>query len=384
MRHTRWLLLLCYFILSLQSCSTKTIESDLYVQSISALAGTRAVVDLEPYIVDTEILPVAEDEIVFSGISKMIVGDYYFFLSGGVVYRMCKDGNNIVKVGNVGRGPGEYVSIKDLAFSQDGKELWCMDALNSILRYDASTLEYIGQVSMNIEDGYARAIIPLSNNHFALYYPNPSDSDLGHDNINFYCLKEYDLCGKEIRSSMKWSGFNAMAAFSVPMSFSDNHIGVLAPESSSSALVFENGTATKVINFDFGNKTIPANYFKKEKASPWALVSPLFESDYYKLISCIFILKDDVYFRAFGEQSSLWNFYTTNSADGIRWQSIGESSPPIFPIAVEDGFLIFQFDDYGLRSLDDEPDPLKRYIIKKHGLPRNRAMTYLIKVKFNV
>ena len=59
-------------------------------------------------------------------------------------------------------------------------------------------------------------------------------------------------------------------------------------------------------------------------------------------------------------------------------------TPPICPIAAEDGYVYFPYDDYGYLSLKDEKDILKKLVIEKFGLPERPKATFLIKVKFSV
>lgn len=371
-------------IICFVSCARQDVSIDSLV--VSPISSSVVVDEIGTYIDDVKLIPISAQTEVFSSISKLIpYGTDYLILSGGVVYSVSNDGSLVRRVGKTGRGPGEYLMVKDIALNCSQDELWCLDVSNMLLAFDSETLDFIRSVKPMNTDEYARAIIPGDGNSFFLFFPNPLSSELNDESTSFSCIKQFDATGRIVKMGHEWDGFIVDAAFSSPVSFSDGKY-ILSPGTSMPGVVFNDGVEEYSLTFDFGRHTVPKNFFDGNIASPWERVSELFEKDYYKLVSSVYSFGNDIYFRAFGKQSSLWNFILSrDSSRGIRWQSIGSNTVPISAIGVQDGYLIFPYDDYGYNTLDEEKDPLKSYIIGEYGLPdESRDInTYLIKVKFN-
>lgn len=379
-RHSRKTspLLLCLIALS---CSSRPGVEDTVSWQVSPLRATEEVDDLAPYVSELEVFPVGSDGIARPGISKILFSDPIVFLSGGVAFSASPDWKTVKQIGNIGRGPAEYLSVKDIMINAAGDELWCMDVLNSILRYDLSTMSFMGKVECE-KKGYARAMIPLENNGVALYTPNPPGA-FPEKHETFYCLSYYTASGKTVDQWLPWTQFNVMAGFSNPVSTAAPNTSILIPESSNIAYVFENNGLDHQIIFDFGNKWIPLNFINPKDGDHARKVGDLFDLDCFKLISSVFFPAGDLYFHAFGKESSSWNFFISkDGTNGIRWRSVGGMAPPISAIASRDEYLYFMYDDYGYA--EEEQDPLKRLVIEKYGLPVEIGSTYLIKVRFDV
>ncbi len=367
----------------ISSCSSRIGVSEATALHLTPLRTTQEVEDLLPYVSDLEIIQVGTDSTGCPGLSKILYSDPVIFLAGGVVFATTPDFQEIQKIGNVGRGPGEYLSIKDIAINADGDEIWCMDVLNSVFRYDLKTLAYLGKIDFDkAREEYARAMIPQANDIIALYTPNPVGFfPRRHETFN--CLTYFNLSGNVIDQQLPWTQVNVMAGFSNPVSTNSSGEYILTPESSNTAYVFNDSGVDHQIVFDFGSKWIPAKFFAPKDGDPSAKLGDLFDRDCFKLISSVFYLGENLYFHAFGEDSSSWNFFLPkDGSQGIRWESIGNATIPINAIASDGEHLLFNYEDYG--STADEPDPLKKCVIQKYGLPQKSGATYLIKVKLHV
>lgn len=370
------------FLFFVSSCSSRE-EGNLDSVRYFPLRATKEVEDLSPYISDIELIKVGSDNFNLPSISKIIISEPCILLSGGVVYSSSKDFKNIERVGNVGRGPGEYLSIKDIAIDSNSGEILCLDVLNSVLRYDLRTLMFLGKtVFQRNERDYARAMIPQKNNTIALYTPNP-DGNVPQGNALFYCLNYYTMSGKEIDRQMLWTEYNVMAGFSNPVSVIEQGVYVLSPESSNVSYIFNDNGIDHQIVLDFGSKWIPSNFFDPKDGDPVKKIGDLFERDCFKLISSVYFSEDNLYLHAYGKESSSWNFFLSkDGSNGIRWRSIGVSSPPISAIASDGEYLYFPYDDYGLIDIDE--DPLKKCILQKYGMPIEKNVSSLIKIKLHV
>jgi hypothetical protein len=369
--------------LLLVSCSSRDATDDGNVLHLAPLRATQEVEDLSPYIADLELVRVGSDSTAIPGIAKILYSDPVVFLAGGAVYATTPDFQEIRKVGNSGRGPGEYISVKDIAVSADGNEVWCMDVLNAVLRYDLKTLSYLGKIDFRMDKKeYVRAMIPQEDGTVALYTPNPA-GDFPQEGETFHCLTLYDLAGEPVGRQLPWTRFNVMAAFAIPVSPQVTGEYILTPESSPVAYVFNTGGLDHRIEFDFGSKWIPRKFFDPKDGDPAPKVGDLFDRDCFKLIAPVFYAGQDLYFMAFGKDSSRWNFYLSRDGSrGIRWRSVGVATPPICAIASDGAYLLFNYEDYGL--VKEERDPLKKCVIQQFGLPQKTGDSYLIKVKLRL
>ena len=372
-------LLLGIFLIS---CSSRNGAGDGNALHITPLRATQEVEDLTPYIADLQIVQVGPDSVAIPGISKILFSDPVLFLARGAVYATTPDFRELRQVGRFGRGPGEYLSVKDVAVNADGDEIWCMDVTNAVFRYDLKTLSYLGRIDFKMDQKeYIRAMIPQENSTVTLYTPNPPGGFPQKDET-FSCLTLCDLSGEVIDRQLPWTQFNVMAAFSIPVSANATGEYILTPESSSISYVFSPSGLDRQIAFDFGSKWIPRNFFIPNDPDHGQKLGDLFDRDCYKLISSVFYSGQDLYFMAFGKDSSRWNFYIPGDGSrGIRWRSIGGAAPPICAIASDGEYLLFDYEDYAYAE-DDERDPLKKCVLQKFGRPQKTAASYLIKVRF--
>lgn len=371
-------LILFPLLFSTPSCITHTQSQESGVRIIEPLSTTHEITDLTSFIEKIELVPVSVDPLPFSSVVKMLPAKVFFILSGGVVYSVSRDGREVKKIGNVGRGPGEYIMLKDIALNMTESELWCLDTFNDILKYDVETGSFIEKVDIGQEIGAARAIVPMIDDNFAMYVPNPPE--VGKDS---WCLRFYDKNGRERGKGLKSDCFNIDMGFSVPVSRSDGGVYVLSPESSCPSMVFGKGEHVDRFFFDFGKKNVPEDFFEG-CVSPWEKVGEVFERDFFKIVSAVYFLKDGIYFRAFGKESSSWNFILDKEGNkGIRWQSVGIMTPPVFAVSSEDGWLYFPYEDYGSIPIEEEKDPLKKFVINKFGMPESGFFCFL-KIKIRV
>jgi len=375
--HSRKISLWAFACALFVACSERVASIDnLLMYELKPNDITEEVSDLSGYISELEVVTLSKDSIAFKSINKLLVSNrYYIVLSGGVVFSVSIEDYNLIKIGDVGRGPGEYLSIKDIAISPDNKELWCLELYNSILRYDISDGAFLGKIEIPKNIGYAKAIVPLNPDEFGLYIPNPTSG---------FCLNFFNSDGKDLGSALDYKQYNFDMGFSIPVTVTDGNTYAISPESKMPSVVYRNGIPEMQLRFDFGNKNVPDKFYSVNQRDPWIYLDEIFKRDYYKHVSSVYFPNDDICFRVFGEGSSSWNYYINEArTHGIRWQSKGISAPPIHPIASSGGYVFFPFEDYGYLTLEEEEDELKRIALEKYGMPEQQGM-FIIKVRFDV
>jgi hypothetical protein len=387
MSNCRSIFVIFFLVLLVTSCrSTRNKEKIIIDETISPLDSSAEIDNLSQYIDSLEIIPIVNDAgVSLNEIWKMLVTeDYFIVLSNGSVFSLTKDGKIFRQYGERGRGPGEYLNVFDFCLDNSTEEVWCLSYPNKILKYDLVSHNLLEEIFIEVKGLEATGIIPLKSGGFILYVPNPGSDDLTNLEKDFYCLKMFDGNGFYQEEAMIRKDFNIDALFSKPVSQSYGNRYAIAPGSSSeSCLVYENGELMKRVYFDFGDKALPAGYAFREVNDPWDKIGEIFELDYYKLVSSIFFLDYGVFFTAYGKESSVWHFFKGESS-GIRWRSIGSLSPPIKAVAADSSFLYFICEDYGQIPLEEELDPLKRYVIQTNEFSNENEVTTIFKVKFRV
>ena len=388
MKNFRSIYVLLLLILLVTSCWSDRNEEETNVyESILPLDSTVEIDNLSQYIDSLEIIPIVNNAgVSLNIISKMLVTENNFIvLASGSVFSLTKDGKTVRQYGESGRGPGEYLSVFDICLDNTEEEVWCLcySFPPKIQKYDLVSHILIEEIE--IEPLFdATGIIPLKNGGFMLYVPNPDYNDLANFEKDFYCLKIFNRDGLYKGEKLKQKDFNINAAFFRPVSQSSGNRYVLAPGSSSeSCLIYENGELMKRINFDFGDKTLPAGFAFQGVNNPWENIGVIFSLDYYKYVSSIYFLDNGVFFTAHGKESSVWHFFKGGSS-GIRWRSIGKLTPPMQAVGADDTYVYFICYDYGETPLKEGLDPLKRYAIQTGGFPYENEVTVIIKVKFRV
>jgi len=388
MKNFRSIYVLLLLILLVTSCwSDRNEEETSVYESILPLDSTVEIDGLSQYVDSLEIIPIINNAgVSLNIISKMLVTENNFIvLASGSVFSLTKDGKTVKQYGESGRGPGEYHSVFDICLDNSEEEVWCLcySFPPKIQKYDLVSHILIEEIEIEpLID--ATGIIPLKNGGFMLYVPNPDYNDHANSEKDFYCLKIFDRNGLYKGEKLKQKDFNLNAAFFRPVSQSSGNRYVLAPGSSSeSCLIYENGELMKRINFDFGDKTLPAGFAFQGVNNPWENIGVIFSLDYYKYVSSIYFLDNGVFFTAHGKQSSVWHFFKGGSS-GIRWRSIGKLTPPMRAVGADDTYVYFICYDYGEIPHKEELDPLKRYVIQTKRFPCENEVSIIIKVKFRV
>jgi hypothetical protein len=85
-----------------------------------------------------------------------------------------KNGKYIRQIGNMGHGPGEYVSLCDFCINKEKREIYLLDNLRKILIYDMDTGKHIKTLRYNLDE-FSNPYIAYLNGK--LYMPIIPDED---------------------------------------------------------------------------------------------------------------------------------------------------------------------------------------------------------------
>lgn len=164
------------------------------------------------------------------------------------------DGKFIRRIGRLGNGPKEYVSLDDMCFDKENGTVWIWDRVKQVmLEYDLT-----GELLKEVATGFSSNVFAKTKDGFWLYYSylkNPDNCSLILVNEEMDHLVKGFFATKETFPVSLSSGFTSWAGkeyFYFPLS---------------NVLYSLDGTeARPYIEFDFGERTLP--YSKIVNMSP--------------------------------------------------------------------------------------------------------------------
>lgn len=138
-----------------------TLEPIMKTESVFTIAldkniNNLATIGLKDLASDVEYIKLEfTPECPMSKVIHFVATQNYFFVPGGNgIYQFSRNGNFIRKVGNFGKGPGEYLGFRDFAVDEEGQRLFVLTNWTSeILIYDfnGNYLDHIRLKDSSIE-----------------------------------------------------------------------------------------------------------------------------------------------------------------------------------------------------------------------------------------
>jgi len=189
-----------------------------------------------------KIIPLETNESCLIGdIDKIQVIDNYVLIMDASIakslYVFDREGRFIRKIGSVGQGPGEYVSISDFTVDRENKTVYIEDGrLPRIHKYDLATGKFIQTITLersaNAGSAYIHHFVHIGGNLYAssvFYNHSPNnfmlftiDESSGKEKNNFLNVMEYSMgfsnvYGNNIPDRSFFSRENGDAIFVRPM-----------------------------------------------------------------------------------------------------------------------------------------------------------------------
>lgn len=358
--------------------------------TINPLESTRSVTDIGKYIDRVEPIPLrSPDSIVVSGITKMLLdGKGDFILTDGArLYKFDRRGAYRLRYGNVGRGPGEYLKIFDICLNQKQTELWCLNYLNEVLKYDLESGKYLGIVSTHAQESnmpQAAALIPGPDDGFYLYTPNPGNAeDLENP---FYRLKQFDRDGKLVGEQLLRTDFNIDFNM-IPYVTQVGGAWLLRPQENENICYrVRDKEVSRHWKIHFGKDNVPPLYMFRNERNPWLNLEGYMTSDYYKNPFYLQETAQTVFFSAFGPENRIYYFLIDkDSTKGINWNSGDLAKTTPFFIAGSDRDAFYGiFDKYvDPAEAGTVSDPLLSYLMDANRLRLDAEMNpIIVKIRF--
>ena len=359
-------------------------ESDLNPDRIIApLSVAKEVSDLSEYVEEVVTCRIGDADLFTMPPMKFLQDEKtFFFVHGGTVYALSKDGVSFRTIGKRGRGPGEYLGIIDICLDVTGQEILCLSIYgDGIFRYEKNSGRFLGKVEITEPPGSPEGIMPVEGGGFFVYYPG---SESGTDYASeepFYCLWQYDRSGSVVSKSLRRTDFNLSAAFFSPVTQLDRDSYLLVPQASlSRSPLIERGRMKSVWMFDLGKEGLPPQYALREKEDPWRLVGDIFDSDYYKLVHGVYLTKNVLHVSFFGAGGMGWNAEISRDGEtGIMWKSVLGNA-----VASDEEYLYFALPAYTNLPAESADDVLVLYLKGLGILSESSDEWSLIKLKIRV
>ena len=276
-------------------------------------------------------------------------------------------GNQLIKYGAKGKGPGEYLNRRSFCLSSNEESVIILDTYNTLYFYNYSSGKFEKQVTPQWKEKSTSAddICPGEDGGFFLYRPqsfNPNDFT-----NDFYCLTEFDMKGKLKNEFLKRIDFN----FNFPVFFKTTQ-GYLIRPTEGTDIVYRitEGRIQKDFRISFDKKAVPLKHIFSYGADAWKHLEDYLQSDYFKLFMTILETDRQLYIYCAGPQARAEYFLLSKDGlSGIRWSESELEEPLILLCGSNNYFLTTINETKASMPGENSIGPLKKYIIDH--LPEN-------------
>ncbi|MDH8701548.1 hypothetical protein M2138_000894 [Dysgonomonadaceae bacterium PH5-43] len=312
--NNKWLYGICIACMFFISCS----KSDEYFNS-DFTTITIKVENTDNYLSNDDIedfyfvkLETVEESLIGEIRRIRITNDRIFVLDSEVaksLFVFDSEGKFLFKVGSIGQGPGEYVTINDFFLNEDKQSIAIFDAnLRKINYYDWNGLYLHSKI---LSDFWFHACSPLSSEYYALDFTKRARG------ANKYHLQIIDN-NKPIFKYKKLTNDYALS--------NNYHIAFYegvdrlfyTPTLCDSLFIISSEGIEEAYSIDFGDKKMPSKTINKLTGSKQ--VEELYSSGYFYGIKDVTETNDFMYFSYSYLNSSLPFFY--NKEKGIQHSGI--------------------------------------------------------------
>ena len=281
--------------LALMGCQEQT---DLVVNDEDAVE-----VSFDDVATNIKVIPLESEEPIGSIRSVICYDDELIALDNDqkTVYYF-KDGVLVSKMNHEGRGRGEYIEIRRYGYSPSRKVIYVL-ADDKILWYSVPKMSYCGNTPINKQV-----------NFFTLHDDNQFFATLYHEGKYVTALIDIET-GKVNKVLGEISMHNAEESDLTMASYSPfNHYYALSDHDNSIFEVTSHNDAKMVLQYNFGNKSIPAKYMSYDPLN----LQPLADFFEYMSQEGKTRLQGNVFLKINDSGISFWYNYSVGSK-GIKY-----------------------------------------------------------------
>lgn len=373
------------------SCNNTSKDTSSANLNCYPLKQTETINDLSPYIDSLQIIPLeATDDSFITHIEKVLLTpnkDIVILNSTGIL-KFDKNGIFKLRIGKIGRAPGEYQKIYDICIDDKGEILSAVDHNNDVLQYSVNDGHFIQKITPKFPEKYPNCIgiVPSKNGGFFLFGCNPfSEVNFKKD---FYCLNLFDKKGNFEDKFLQRKDY-VFPIHIITQSYNNSYL--IRPQTWDNICYrIQNNELHKHIKIDFEKEGIPCNYIRTSIGESYDIKKFLF-SAYYKIPIYLQETKNHIYFSCAGpiEAENYFFLLNKNKFKGINWRIPGKSNSNLTLGLVSDETYIYyifhDFNEYDISNLPTDMDPFKKYLISKGvRLEGENSNPLIIKIKYNI
>ena len=357
------------------------LEQAIVVDDFSEYIDSMAIVNLE-----------ATPESFITYIKKILITktkDIIILNSTGILV-FDRHGKFLRKIGSCGRGPEEYIALRDICLSNDYQQLLALDCTNQIITYNLNDGEFIKRTTTKMNDPDKQyldflEICPSNNNGFFLFCCNPPDiSDFSQD---FFCLIEFDKDGEFKNKFLQRIDF-ILPSDIISQSYNNEYI-IRPLQGDNICYKVASNKVEPYVTIDFKEQYIPPFYIRPKKGAGFPIQEYMY-ANYYKLPIYIHNTSDYFYFGCCDPKAKDNYFiFSLKENKGVRWTNDPNEEDVFLFKASDSTFFYAVYNDYKNYSPQERQsmkNTLKKYVLEKTNISllEGQQNPAIIKIKFNI
>lgn len=382
---------LCTVSLVFISCNDGITNENDY-PTFQIINNTVEVDDLSPYIksFDTISLDSCDSSLFFTRINKMLISsdNKYYFLSDGGIYCISDEGKSCFRIGNLGRGPGEFLKIYDICLSSDEKYLICLDQNNDALFYDATDGSFWRKVDTNmpqINEGkvFGTGISPYDDNSFSIF-----STDVVANNNKCHAFI-FTYKGHLSDSLLVQKDFSPSISDRLVLSQNYGNTYYTSPyQGDNISYIISKGVIKPAFKVDFGKYALPHEAYQ-DGNTPYFNIPEILGSNFYKYPFGIQHANGKYMLSAYGPNQRVSYFVLDEkTGKGLRWKSGDDRfGATLQQMCSDDNYFYFIYDlasDIPEEVLSSGYNPLIKYIYNKIGVLEYNSNPIILRVQFSI
>lgn len=166
-------------------------------------------------------------------------------------------GKYLKKIGEVGRGSGEFLSLNDFVIDSNNEQALILDSqLKKVIKFDLKTGEFQGEIKL---DFWASNMLKLQDNSLAFFLKNEKSSELSD-----FSIKVINIKNNTNLNLLEKDEYDTNISY--PICFFQSIKSLYAPFLKETVYFFKkNNVIQPYIHFNFGDYKIPEDELRKSR-----------------------------------------------------------------------------------------------------------------------
>lgn len=254
-------------------------------------------------------VPLETKEECFVGkIDKVIVQDDKIFIldkSNKKILIFSLKGNFMRKIGNYGRGPGEFISINDFAFHHN--QIYILDSqLRKIIKYSLDNPDDIYEIKL---DFWASNFLLLEENILSFFMKNTYSKN----------PKGYSIVNVDISKKNQKSFFLEKDPYDVNLSYNSSLFqsqnSYYAPYLKDAIYIIKSNSVKRALTFDFGKYKVPKEKLQNSLQSSKELIQLLVKGEWTYGINNVYENPEFIVFNIYIQKHNICVIYSKKSKE---------------------------------------------------------------------